>query len=335
MMEKLSLKFDIEKLKNYYFENVIKLPGITQGGVWTAWGIQSENGDYRDGLFATGDYALKALPNGEMILDREKTPSWKPPEVYTNYTQLGTEYVKEVIEGIRDFGLNPFRSRWARLKTQSNTAWHRDEVEENYRVFLHIPIITHPTCFFIESDRAGHMVADGSCYLMGANKMHQGINPSFIDKVYILMDVTDDNNITKHYSRRYYEENKYKQIGATNNMPFTVKHITKFPTNMSDEECSARIKDILQNGVVHEKTEIVQANVDMRQEAMNRGDLLARGTVVPPNNREIHTIGVWKSKAAFTKHFNLPEIKTYFKLLEDDGHIIETEFVNEKPSTQK
>ena len=201
--EKLPLIFDIEKLKEYYHETVIKFPPVVQGvqgnSVWQAWAITSENGDYQDGCI-TNDFVQKTLPNGEVMLDKEKTKGYRAPQVHVNYTQVGTGYVREIIEQIKAYGLNPCRARWAGLVAGKSTLWHRDEEDQNYRVFLHIPVITHSSCLFETKEGSVHLPADGSGYLLAVNRMHRGVNPSDQDKIHVMMDIVDNSGVTKHHA---------------------------------------------------------------------------------------------------------------------------------------
>jgi hypothetical protein len=54
---------------------------------------------------------------------------------------------------------------------------------------------------------------------------------------------------------------------------------------------------------------------------IDAGNLLARGST--HLGKEIHTVAVWKSKAAFAKSFKHQDVQDYRKLMEETGWVAE------------
>jgi hypothetical protein len=202
--EKLPLKFDIDRIVAYFNETVKPLDCVWQGkGGFGGWSLLSANGDYRDGfqpgaLYFVTDPVTKKVTFDYERANRETGFRW--PREHINFTQAGTGYMVEVIEAIRALKLGPRRARWTIISPGGATSWHRDGAEQQYAVRLHIPVITNEGATFSTDEGAYHMPADGSCYLVGVNKMHKAVNEGTEDRIHIIMDVFDETGLSQHHT---------------------------------------------------------------------------------------------------------------------------------------
>lgn len=200
--EKIDIKFDIDRIKNYFNEHVRNLAPVKQNEMFGGWSILSTSGDYRDGFqqtearFYTYDQDNDRYEFDYERANREIGYTW--PRMHINLTQVGTGYIAEIIETIDKLGLKPHHARWTRISPKGTTIWHRDTWEDCYKVRLHIPIVTNLECAFETEEGAFHMPADGSCYLVAVNRMHRAYNHGSEERIHIIMDVIDDVGIS-HY----------------------------------------------------------------------------------------------------------------------------------------
>ncbi|ARB93265.1 aspartyl/asparaginyl beta-hydroxylase domain-containing protein [Legionella longbeachae] len=201
--EKLNIKFDIERIQNYFNKYVKHLEPVQQNEMFGGWSILSTSGDYRDGFQQTEErFYIVDQVSGEYKFDYERANreigyTW--PKMHINPTQVGTEYIAEIIDTIYQLGLQPHHARWTRISPHGTTIWHRDTWENSYKVRLHIPVITNPACKFETEEGAFHMPADGFCYLVAVNCLHKAYNHGNEDRIHIIMDVIDDVGISKYH----------------------------------------------------------------------------------------------------------------------------------------
>lgn len=217
--EKLEVRFDIKRLQNYFNTQVKTFEPVFQNEMFGGWSILSTSGDYRDGFQQPHPFYFYNQASGKYELDYERAHreigfTW--PEMHVNLTQVGTDYITEVIEIIRRLGLKPHRARWTWIPPNSTTTWHRDVWESSYGVRLHIPVITNPECLFETEEGSVHMPADGSCYLVAVNCLHKAYNHGNEDRVHIIMDVIDDVGLSQYHRtancRKNYSFSKWRII---------------------------------------------------------------------------------------------------------------------------
>lgn len=206
--EKLSLQFDVEKIREYFLSTVRNFEPVYQNGSFGGWSILSTSGDYRDG-FQQGHLFFEKDPvTGQSKFNYERAHAeagftW--PRMHVTQTQVGGGYVAEVIQHIRDLGLQPHRARWTTIGAGGATSWHRDMAERLYGVRLHVPVITNPDCAFETEDGAYHMAADGHCYLVAVNKVHRAYNNGSSERIHIIMDIVDSIGYSQHHTVEQHE----------------------------------------------------------------------------------------------------------------------------------
>jgi hypothetical protein len=201
--EKLSLKFDVKRIQEYFNANVKHLPPIWQNNMFGGWSILSASGDYQDGFQKGHMYFVTDPETGKTSFDYERAHrevgfNW--PREHINPTQVGGGYINEMIEMIREAKLRPHRARWTVITPGGHTSWHRDMADHLYGVRLHIPVITNPDTAFETAEGAFHMSGDGSCYLVAVNRVHQAYNKGQEDRIHIIMDVIDDTGVSQHHT---------------------------------------------------------------------------------------------------------------------------------------
>lgn len=197
IFEKLSLKFDIEKLKHHLENVVLPKPIIQQSPTFGGWSVLSGNGDYRDG-WQKGFLAFKDDVSSEI----KEAVRANSPANFTQYvhpTEICIGYLKQVIESIVDQHLSPYRARITCLCSQSSTSWHSDGKKDEYVVRLHIPLVTNPKCLFETREESHHLPADGSAYLVYVNREHRVVNFGDTDRYHLMMNVVDSRQISKFH----------------------------------------------------------------------------------------------------------------------------------------
>lgn len=209
--EKWGAKFDIKKLQEHLLNHVLPLPPVEQSKSFGGWSVLSSNGSYQDG-WHMGHKVIKDQMEGA-VLDKElEGIGAKSIMEYKVPTEICHGYLKEVMDTLLPSGLHPRRARITRLTKGLHSSWHRDGPDNRYFVRLHIPIITNPGCIF-EAEENGqhesaHMPADGSCYIIKVNRMHQVRNEGTEDRFHLIMDVWDTEGLTKHH--RYISDKSQK-----------------------------------------------------------------------------------------------------------------------------
>jgi hypothetical protein len=200
--EKLDIKFDINRIRDYFNTHVKHLEPARQNDMFGGWSILSTSGDYQDGFQHPQRFYVYDKFSGEYEFDYERAHreigfTW--PKMHVNPTQVGTEYIAEVIKTIRGVGLNPHRARWTMITPNGTTSWHQDTWDDTYGVRLHIPVITNAKCAFETEEGSYHMAADGSCYLVAVNRLHKAYNYGNEERIHIIMDVIDDVGLSQYH----------------------------------------------------------------------------------------------------------------------------------------
>lgn len=188
IFEKLEFSFDVVKLRNFFYKNVITIgdPICPIEPNFGGWSITSNTGSWKDGWYKDGD---------KISL----------PETYNKPTELYIEYMAEVIDSIKNKGLCPTKVRINQLPPNSKSSIHRDYPGSVWRARLHIPILTNKECCHIIYNKdltkklEYHMEADGSAYMFWVNLRHQYVNKSEENRYHLVMDVVDTQGITENF----------------------------------------------------------------------------------------------------------------------------------------
>jgi hypothetical protein len=227
--EKLPFKFDIGKLKNHLYENILTLgEPIVQNGAYGpnfgGWSVYSDTGHWYDG-WAQGD---KAIINGSLNLEKAKEVGYMPSFNYNKPTEACTGYLTEVLNTIEQAGFHPRRVRATVLKPAGRSSKHYDSGKNIYAARIHIPIETYPECVHImwddnEKMHINHLEADGSAYIIWVNNRHQIVNRTDKPRYHIIMDAWDTKGITERFKFNNFDRFKLevekinKQLGNNQN----------------------------------------------------------------------------------------------------------------------
>lgn len=198
--EALPLRVDIDRLREYFHRVVEPLPPMMQSKAFGGWSILSHSGSYRDG-WQTGHLCFKTHEDGTPYFDHELAEKLgvRSETAHCNPTEVCTSYMGEIIEEIRQMGLEPCRARWSLLRAGGQSSLHRDAGDEKYAVRAHIPVITNAGCSFHSNGEVEIVPADGRSYVVAVNRMHQVFNLGDQDRVHVIMNVTDRNGVTKFH----------------------------------------------------------------------------------------------------------------------------------------
>ena len=120
----------------------------------------------------------------------------------SNFTEflpeLENTYFKHVYDQLSQrFKLG--RTRILKKRPRSTLSWHKDPEPR-----LHIPIITNPGCRLVVEDRAFHLPADGSVWVVNTKKYHNFFNGGEEDRIHLVATLPLTNIFTE---RKYsYEQ---------------------------------------------------------------------------------------------------------------------------------
>lgn len=175
--EKLNFKFDPDKLVEG-LEFLKTLGDPATNGNFGGWAIQSSNGDWQEGFQLT--------PYSHEFFKR---------------TEACAGIWEEILNDLEDRGLKPHRARVTMIAPGDVLRWHRDSVEDDYCIRLHIPIVTNPQCEFEVQDVGSvHMPADGYAHLIDASNMHRAWNRGTEPRYHFLAQVWDTKGCSEHFA---------------------------------------------------------------------------------------------------------------------------------------
>lgn len=204
LKSRVNLKILQEQLKH----EIIGLPPCDRVG-YRGWSLLSSNGDYKDG-WHTGS-SLYASPeqfdeNPQLRSELSSAMVSKPGEEYIHPTPLLKGYFKTVVRFLSELGFQPHRAQIALLKAGESLAWHRDSLEGEYCVRLHIPILTNENCFFEYPDERIHLKADGSIYLLDGSCLHRFVNQGLEDRYHFISYVRDTQGLSEYFKYKSQSE---------------------------------------------------------------------------------------------------------------------------------
>ena len=209
--EKLDYKFDIEALRDYLINHVLKLGDpVIQGHMfgydcWGGWAVLNRTGNWDD-EWPVGNTACIAA---------DGTVDWKFARFLNSYhfieqnvpTAACTGPIADIVETLIKDGFYPCNARIAVLKAHTQSIVHSDG--SGYIARIHVPIITNEKCIHrIEHDKI-HLPADGSAYMLWVDNLHQIINDSDEDRYHLILDAYDTKHLTKKF---HYNENIQDRI---------------------------------------------------------------------------------------------------------------------------
>ena len=175
-----NFKCDITKLSEHFQMLAEKYDSIEYKDndvSYVGWAVTSRDGSLYDGVRRI---ALKSSNPLDKVRGKD-------------YTEICNGYLKEVMESLKDLGVDFYRARIMQLESEGEEmAFHTDAVKESWR--LHIPIITNDESKFEWQTSSGkiesvNLPADGSAYLVRVDVLHKAVNrsKSEVKRVHLLM----------------------------------------------------------------------------------------------------------------------------------------------------
>lgn len=195
--QKLDTKFDIRRLQDEVLEIREKYPPVLRGTAWGGWSLLSATGQYQSG-WELG-HLCYSEEDGQTVLDPDKLaeigyqPAWK----HSRPTEVLRPQLLQVLKTVKEMNLLPCRARLALLSPFSSGSIHRDGLDDQYAVRLHVPIFTNEACIFACEEGWAHWPADGSSYIVRVNQFHQVLNQSSEDRVHLVTDIFDRSGVTR------------------------------------------------------------------------------------------------------------------------------------------
>ncbi len=184
--QKQSLKFDINKLQEAYYQ-IIQTKKFDDGGGISHFGaicLSRKPGDPESikGNKARGLYWTKPDKSGKEVSRDINIKESDYSEFVPDYENT---YFKEVFDTLSSkYKLG--RVRILLKEPRSTLSWHRDPEPR-----LHIPIITNPGCLMVIDNVAKHMPADGSVWITNNTKYHNAFNGGEENRVHLVACVLD------------------------------------------------------------------------------------------------------------------------------------------------
>jgi hypothetical protein len=196
--EKWDTQFDIQLLKKHLYDFVIPLEICKASETFGGWSLLSSNGSYKDG-WHKGNKLINTATDTEDYVKKLESIGAKLTSEYIHPTEICHGYMLEVVNKLREKGLNPRRMRIIRLVAHGSCLWHSDVPEHKYVVRLHIPIETNGGCFFETRTEKAFLPADGSSYFIFVNREHRVVNDGDTPRYHIVADVTDHACLTQYH----------------------------------------------------------------------------------------------------------------------------------------
>ena len=176
------LSFDVNRLVDTYRE--IKRKKQFDQGDGSVSHIDSialnkipGNDDSTSGKYSWGLYWTKPDSSGKEVA----RANYINENNFTEFLpELENKYFKHVYDQLSQrFKLG--RTRILKKGPRSTLSWHKDPEPR-----LHIPIITNPGCRLVVEDRAFHLPADGSVWVVNAKKYHNFFNGGEEDRIHLV-----------------------------------------------------------------------------------------------------------------------------------------------------
>ena len=175
-IQKLQLKFDIDKLRQCYYDLQDQLEDIGSGfhvmALTRRPGVEHPTAEDNCGRFWTRvDDSYAEVPRDTMV-DESAYSEFNPLFANTYLEQVYEQLIALFPIGrMRVLGKDPYNCN----------SWHRDPEPR-----LHIPIITNPGSLFIVNHHCTHLPADGSVYFTDTRGYHTALNGGEDSRVHIV-----------------------------------------------------------------------------------------------------------------------------------------------------
>lgn len=205
-----NIKFDVKKLYEVTKEIEESFdPYFLNNSCLGGWSIQKQpNGEGVTSTFGGIHAARKKLTpeqeaesTSKLEIDPElaKKQNYQPEMNYTIRTPACVGYLNTVLDTFEKIRLPFYRTRLIKTAPYGQTAPHYDQHPGKYFVRIQIPIYSPPEFKMIIEDNEYHWPADGSAYIIRADKLHGSINRSNEARYTLLASIYDFDGITENY----------------------------------------------------------------------------------------------------------------------------------------
>lgn len=180
-----------------YVNNELKNITPAGGEKWGGWSVLSKSGSYSDG-WANGHNFFKAGADQRIQFDNKlyEKSNYTSSIEHVNFTDIVTNDIKSIVIQMRELGFNPYRTRITNLYAGKNSVWHTDSNPDTKKLRLHFVIDTNEQCFFEHKNDKIHLT-EKNVYIINVNGMHRVTNSGTSDRIHIISDITDTNNLSK------------------------------------------------------------------------------------------------------------------------------------------
>ena len=175
-IQKLQLKFDIDKLRQCYYDLQDQLEDIGSGfhviALTRRPGAKHPTPEDNCGRFWTRvDDSYTEVPR-DIMVDESAYSEFNPLFADTYLAQVYEQLIARFPIGrMRVLGKDPYNCN----------SWHRDPEPR-----LHIPIISNPGSLFIVNHHCTHLPADGSVYFTDTRGYHTALNGGEDSRIHII-----------------------------------------------------------------------------------------------------------------------------------------------------
>ena len=175
-IQKLQLKFDIDKLRQCYYDMQDQLEDTGSGfhvmALTRRPGVEWPTPEDNCGRFWTRvDDSYTEVPR-DIMVDESAYSEFNPLFADTYLAEVYEQLISRFPIGrMRVLGKDPYNCN----------SWHRDPEPR-----LHIPIITNPGSLFIVNHHCTHLPADGSVYFTDTRGYHTALNGGEDSRVHIV-----------------------------------------------------------------------------------------------------------------------------------------------------
>ncbi len=175
-IQKLQLKFDIDKLRQCYYDMQDQLEDIGSGfhvmALTRRPGVEWPTPEDNCGrCWTRGDDSYTEVPR-DIMVDESAYSEFNPLFADTYLAEVYEQLISRFPIGrMRVLGKDPYNCN----------SWHRDPEPR-----LHIPIITNPGSLFIVNHHCTHLPADGSVYFTDTRGYHTALNGGEDSRVHIV-----------------------------------------------------------------------------------------------------------------------------------------------------
>ena len=175
-IQKLQLKFDIDKLRQCYHDMQDQLEDIGSGfhvmALTRRPGVEHPTPEDNCGRFWTRvDDSYAEVPR-DIMVDESAYSEFNPLFADTYLAEVYEQLIARFPIGrMRVLGKDPYNCN----------SWHRDPEPR-----LHIPIISNPGSLFVVNHHCTHLPADGSVYFTDTRGYHTALNGGEESRVHIV-----------------------------------------------------------------------------------------------------------------------------------------------------